>query len=190
MRACVLCILLALAGCGGEGTGAGTTSTHPAQADGGLPAHLDPPAPSPDAQVLAADSRALTPEASAAAGCPSPAQLAGAYAGTFDGTAMGVIPVALKGTITFTLVASGNDLSIQNGKAQGSTLGVSYQLPIGGTVVCGKLDGSGTGVILTVTLAGSFKATWAAGSFSDGTWSGQDAQKLANANGTWTATRK
>jgi hypothetical protein len=61
---------------------------------------------------------------------------------------------------------------------------------MGGKVVCGHLDGTGADVIATVTLAGAFKASWAAGSFSDGTWSGQDAQKLSTANGTWNAARK
>jgi len=190
MRTCVLCILLGCVGCGDEGTGSDPSPKPSLQPDGGSSPAEDPPAPAPDQRAPLADSRVASPEQGAAPGCPSAAQLAGGYAGSYTGTLQGTLPINLQGTVSFTLVASGNDLSIQNGKVSGAVLGVGYQLPMGGTVICGHLDGNGTGVIATVTLAGIFKASWTAGSFSDGTWSGQDAKKLSTASGTWNAARK
>jgi hypothetical protein len=182
-----------IGGCGGEtgggdrpqrsdrGTGGSADLGGPAQQDSGVPAYLDggAPPPAPDAGAVQSNG-------------PPAAQITGSYQGTYKGTVTAGLPFNLTGNLSFTLVAgaSPDEYTIQNGKLQGAVLGLSYTLPMQGKVVCGKLDGAGTGDVSGVKLQGTYKATWVPGGFPTGSWSGQDVDKKANGSGTWEAKRK
>lgn len=143
----------------------------PQQWDTGAP-------PAPDSQIVPP-------------GCPDPQQLAGSYTGSYTGTIQVLIPITLKGTMSFTLVPSGGgDLKLQNGKVNGALLGVTYEIPMNGTVKCGDLNGQGSGDISGVQFSGQYLAKWSAGSFSNGSWSGQDAATGTQGSGTWSASKQ
>jgi hypothetical protein len=169
---------VSLIGCAGE-------SPSTLSPDRGVQPRADGVAPSLDQKVQPTPDHPAVVKDQLVSNCP--AVVPGSYAGTCSGTGSlgGGAPVTVSGTITFDLVASGNDLVIQNGMLKG-TLVIAFSIPIKGKVVCGHLEGSGTTTILGVGLAGTLTADWKNGAF-DGTWTGADQAKTVTGNGTWTA---
>lgn len=189
LRPAILAALL-VSGCGDGGSV--SSINVPTAGDGSSPVapdarpHVDggPHAPRPDVTSAKPDSSSVPP------GCPPSALVGGDYAGSYTGTINGTIPLKLSGPMSFTLVASGSELSIHSGKVSGSLLGFAYSLPMAGKVSCGKLDGSGSGDIAGMQFSGTFTATWSAGAFSGGAWTGQDSKNTSTGSGSWAATKK
>jgi len=185
----MVCLLgIVLLGCGAE-TGPNTKR----RIDTGLRSSDLGPSLQPDGGPIYLDGAALAPDTKPIQStCPAASAIAGSYSGTYKGTVTAGLPFNLTGTLSFQLVASGtpDEYTIQNGKLQGAVLGLAYSLPMQGKVVCGTLDGAGTGDVSGVKLQGTYKATWVPGGFPSGSWAGQDVDKKASGSGTWEAKKK
>jgi hypothetical protein len=188
--------MLLLSGCGEDGTIDSPRSPDqgvwPPAGDLGSFYNEDGQAPPPQqwdtGAPPAADSQQVVPP-----GCPDPGQLAGSYAGSYTGTIQVLIPITLNGTLEFTVVpGGGGEMTLQNGKVKGTLLGITYEIPMNGTVKCGSLNGQGSGDISGVQFSGQYLATWSANnlSFTNGSWSGQDAATGTKGSGTWSASKQ
>lgn len=186
-------LTLALTACPGNVGGEDPVHDPPSPAESGAqPDQTTPDPPPPDPQPDAGST--LPPDSGAASSCPPGAPsddlVAGEYAGTYKGKIKAVLPLNITGTLSFTVAPGASGLVLQNGKVVGSVLGMAFELPMTGTVTCGKLDGTGSGLISGIEFSGKYLAAWADGSFSGGTWSGKDKDALGEGSGDWSAKKK
>lgn len=123
--------------------------------------------------------------------CPNPATAAGNYSGTFVDGLGGVL---CKGTVTFTLTASGPQTMTLSGSIKGTALPGYKNYPIIGTingsVTCAAVSTTLKGTLDGHAFNGKFNGTLA-GTTASGIWDGKETGGSALAVwGPWNATKK